>query len=525
MNHLCVSNCEAIKTLALKGWSRRRIARELGLDRETVGRHLGPAKPAIPAVGSEGSPDSKPAIPPSGSEAVSTGVADGEVLPRAPASAAGRRSQCETYRGAIELAAEQGLSAQRIYQDLVSGHAFAGSYTAVKRFVRRLRAKIELPFRRWESDPGEEAQIDFGQGAWVMDGETGKRRRPHLLRVILSHSRKGYSEAIWRQTTEEFIRGLENSFRAFGGVPAKLVVDNLRAAVSRVDWFEPELNPKVREFCTHYGTAMLPTRPAMPRHKGKVESGVKYGQNNALKGRQFASLAAQNLHLQEWERTVADTRLHGTTRRQVGQQFRDVEKPCLRALPAGLFPVFSEGRRSVHRDGHVELLKAYYSVPPEYLGQQVWVRREARLVRIFDERMQPIALHARVDPGRFSTDQTHLHSHKRSSIEKGVAWMLGRSALMGDACGMWTAKMYEVRGVEGIRVLQGFLGLADDHPIGAIERAAQRALDQGAWRLRELKALLAEPSPQLSLGFLESHPLIRNLDAYAHLTPDCFDNS
>jgi hypothetical protein len=157
------------------------------------------------------------------------------------------------------------------------------------------------------------------------------------------------------------------------------------------------------------------------------------------------------------------------------------------------------------------------------LGQQVWVRWEARLVRIFDERMQPIALHARVDPGRFSTDQAHIHSHKRSSIEKGVEWMLSRSALMGDACGTWTAKMYALRGVEGIRVLQGFLGLVDDHPIGAIERASQRALDQGAWRLRELKALLAEPSAQLSMDFLESHPLIRNLDDYAHLTPDCFD--
>ncbi len=506
MNHLCVSTCEAIRTLSAKGWSRRRIARELGIDRETVARHLGPANPAIPPLGSEGTlgagETSNPAIPTAG-------------------SVAGRRSQCEPYRRAIEVAVEQGLSAQRIYQDLVTDSAFGGNYTAVKRFVRRLRPVRELPFRRWESTPGEEAQVDFGQGAWVVD-DTGRRRRPHLLRVILSHSRKGYSEAIWRQTTEEFIRGLENAFRYFGGVPAKLVVDNLRAAVSRVDWYEPELNPKVREFCAHYGTVMLPTRPGMPRHKGKVEAGVKYGQNNALKGREFPCLAAQNLHLAEWERTVADTRLHGTTRRQVGQQFREVEQPRLRALPTGLFPVFSEARRAVHRDGHIELQKAFYSVPPEFLGQQVWVRWEARLVRIFDERMQPIALHARVDPGRFSTDQAHLHSHKRAGIERGVEWMLGRAALMGAACGMWTRKMYEIRGVEGIRVLQGFLGLADDHAIGAIEQAARRALDQGAWRLRELKALLAEPSPQLPLAFLESHPLIRDLEQYAHLTPDCF---
>ena len=524
MNHLCVNTCEAIKALSSKGWSRRRIARELGIDRETVGRHLGRANPAIPAPGPVDATVSNPAIPAPGSgDLPAQGPEANPAIPPT-GSVAGRRSQCEAFRAVIGVGIEQGLSAQRIYQDLVSDHAFAGNYTAVKRFVRRLRPTAELPFRRWESEPGEEAQIDFGQGAWVID-ESGRRRRPHLLRVILSHSRKGYSEAMWRQTTEQFIRGLENAFRSFGGVPAKLVVDNLRAAVKRVDWYEPELNPKVRDFCAHYGTVMLPTRPAMPRHKGKVEAGVKYGQNNALKGREFASLAAQNLHLADWERTVADTRLHGTTRRQVGRQFRGVEQPRLQPLPAGLFPVFSEGRRSVHRDGHIELEKAYYSVPPEYMGLEVWVRWEARLVRIFDDRMKPIALHARADPGGFRTDDAHIHSHKRAWLERGVDWMLGRAAIMGGACGAWTKAMYAVRGVEGIRVLQGFLGLADKHPVGAIEVAAQRALDQGAWRLRELKVLLAQPSPQLPLGFLEVHPLIRNLDDYAELTPDCFDQN
>ena len=133
-------------------------------------------------------------------------------------SRAGRRSLCEVDLAEITLAIEQGLSVLRIYQDLVASHAFAGSYTSVKRFVHCRRASQKLPFRRWKSEPGGEAQIDFGQGASVID-EHGKRRRPHLLRVILSHSRNGYSEVLWRQTTEEFIRGLENDFRSFGGVP------------------------------------------------------------------------------------------------------------------------------------------------------------------------------------------------------------------------------------------------------------------------------------------------------------------
>jgi hypothetical protein len=139
---------------------------------------------------------------------------------------------------------------------------------------------------------------------------------------------------------------LENAFRHFGGVTATVVIDNLKAGVIRADWFDPEINPKLAEFARHYGTVILPTRPAMPRHKGKVEASVKYAQNNAVKGRSFGSLAAQNSFLSEWERNVADTRIHGTTRRQVGKLFAEVEKPALQPLPAGLFPVFEEARRS-----------------------------------------------------------------------------------------------------------------------------------------------------------------------------------
>lgn len=176
--------------------------------------------------------------------------------------------------------------------------------------------------------------MDFGQGNWVL--VDGRRKRPHLFRIVLSHSRNGYSEVVWRQTTESFIRCLENAFRYFGGVPRTLIIDNLLAAVTRADWYDPELNAKVEDFCRHYGTMMLPTRPAMPRHKGKIEAGIKYGQENALRGRSFASLTAQNLALSNWESSVADTRIHGTTRQQVGKVFNDVERAQLLPLPADL---------------------------------------------------------------------------------------------------------------------------------------------------------------------------------------------
>jgi hypothetical protein len=260
----------------------------------------------------------------------------------------------------------------------------------------------------------------------------------------------------------------------------------------------------------------------VPRHKGKIEAGVKYAQENALKGRTFISLAEQNAFLLEWERTVADTRIHGTTRKQVGTLFNEIERPALRALPASLFPMFEEGRRIVHRDGHVEIQRAYYSVPPEYLGHELWVRWEARLVRIFDERMKLIAVHTRRDPGAFSTDPAHIHTHKRRIIERGADWLLTRAGLVGPATGAWARAMYSQRGPAGIRALQGLLLMVEKQAPGKVERACARALEFGTWRLRDLRALIDTQPPQTQFHFVSEHPLIRPLEAYAQLSPDCF---
>ena len=206
MNQLNVSLQHSIVTLAAQGRSARKIARDLNIDRETVGRYLRLAalsKPAIPPHGSDGPTEPNPAIPPTGSKA-------------------GRTSQCAGLSEVIQKGLESGLSAQRIYQDLVIDHCFTGSYDSVKRFVRSLKDEAPIPFRRMECAPGHELQVDFGVGAWIVT--EGKRRRSHLYRGVLSHSRKGYTEATPRQTTESFIRCLENTFRSFGGVPATVVL-------------------------------------------------------------------------------------------------------------------------------------------------------------------------------------------------------------------------------------------------------------------------------------------------------------
>ena len=176
------------------------------------------------------------------------------------------------------------------FRTLLTSMVSTLKYHSVRRFVAKLNQVKPLPFRRIEVAAGEEAQVDFGTGAPIVD-EDGKRRRTHVLRVVLSHSRKAYSESVFRQTTENFIRCIENAFRHFGGVPKTLVPDNLKAAVLNADWYDPELNPKLRSFCEHYGTVLLPTKPRTPRHKGKVERGVDYVQENALERTNVQQLA------------------------------------------------------------------------------------------------------------------------------------------------------------------------------------------------------------------------------------------
>lgn len=146
--------------------------------------------------------------------------------------------------------------------------SFEGSYESVKRYFRKIEECEEVPFRGMEVLPGTECQVDYGTGAWIV-GEDRKRRKTHLFRVVLSNSRKAYSEVTFTQETECFLRALENAFRHFGGVPKTIVIDNLKAGVLKPCVYDPEFNPKLRDFATHYETCILPSRVRTPRHKGK----------------------------------------------------------------------------------------------------------------------------------------------------------------------------------------------------------------------------------------------------------------
>ena len=513
-NILKVSIQTTIYTLADQGWSRRRIARELQVNRETVGRYLRErAKPAISIPGSEAGSfsgaDPKPAIPITGPG----GAAESKPAISITGKTAGRDSLCGPLAETIEAKVLLGLHGRRIHQDLVAEHGFAGSYQSVQRFVRRLKEREPERVWRMECQPGEEAQVDFGLGAPIYDEAHPKGRRSWVFRLVLSHSRKGYSEAVSRQDTETFLRCLENAFRTFGGVPLTLNVDNLKAAVLRADWFDPEINPKLAEFCRHYGTHVMPCRPFTPEHKGKVERGVAYVRNNALKGRRFRSLAEQNQFLAQWESGVADKRIHGTTRKQVAASFEE-ERPHLLPLPAALFPAYQEARRRVHRDSFVALENAYYEAPPEFIGRDVWVRWDGRCVRILNERLEQVAMHTRLEPGQFS--RTLGAGGFSRPVRASCTYWVSRAAVLGEDCQRWAERAVHQRGPEALRSIMGLCGLINQHSGTALNRACARALEGGTVRLKDVRRLLGEKSSaeQGRFQFQESHPLIRDLSAY-----------
>ena len=238
---------------------------------------------------------------------------------------------------------------------------------------------------------------------------------------------------------------------------------------------------------------------------------MKYVSRNALMGKAFGSIAEENEALLYWEANVADLRVHGTTKKQVKVLFQQ-ERPALLSLPATAFPFFHEAKRTVHRDAHVEVDKAYYSVPPEYMGQTVWVRWDAKMVRVLGERLNLIVTHLKHQPGRFRTDPKHVASEKISGVERGASYLLRRISLIGPHSYCWAQTMLERRGIEGVRVLQGLLAMTGKHPADALEKACQSALSHAAFRLQALRELIRRPTRQVEL--IDRHPLIRSMDFY-----------
>jgi len=238
-------------------------------------------------------------------------------------------SACEPHREALEGWLWRGRNAKAIWQDLVDIHGFASDYQSVKRFVRQWRgAQSPEACAVIETAPGEESQVDYGTGPRVRDSHTGPYRRTRRFVLTLGYSRKSVRLLEFRSSAQIGAELHAKAFRRLGGVTRGVVLDNLKEGVLAPDIYDPTLNPLYRDVLAHYGTVALACRVRDPDRQGKVESGVGHAQKTPLKGQPFESLEQAQAYLDHWEEGWADTRIHGTTKRQVAAMLGE-EKPSL----------------------------------------------------------------------------------------------------------------------------------------------------------------------------------------------------
>ena len=503
-----------IQTLLERGATQREIARITGVDRKTIRRFQRMATRARQANAAE-APEGQtpPPWPPAPSaarvahadggcasacepnersgSANSPGVATGSEAPegqtppaRPPAAGRGCVSACEPHRNWIEAQVGLGRNAVAIYQDLVELHAFSAAYNSVKRFVAKLKARAPERFDVLEFLPGEEAQVDYGQGALTLAG-AGKYRRPYLFVMTLKFSGKSFRKVVWKTSQEIWARLHEEAFRALG-CPAYVVLDNLKEGVIRPDIYAPELNPVYAAMLAHYAVVADPCRVGDPNRKGTVENAIQHTQSTALKGRRFDSIEAQNTWLSHWEERWAALRIHGRKKRQVLEMYRE-EQPHLRALPVQGFRYFTQGTRTVDDGGLVQVDSAYYAALPAAPHSEVTVRIYEHDIEILNASGYLLRRHEKATrKGSFKIEpQDRIFNPSRET-----ARLLAKAQRIGPRTAEFARELFARLGRPGHRALYGVANLARAYTCADIEAVCARLLDAQIFSYASVKRAL-----------------------------------
>jgi transposase len=529
---------QQVLALGRLGWSLRRIQQATHVRRETASAYLkaagiavrlpsgwgrcepkpanevitdsGAAKSAIPVIPDpldrNCNPNAKNLSNKGKAKATSKPANENEVI----TDSAVVTSACEPYREAIDLGLSRGRNAMAIWQDLVSEYGFASSYQSVQRFVRKRRG-TQTPEARVVivTAAGQEAQVDYGTGPMVRDPESRKYRRTRLFVMTLGCSRKSVRLLTFRSSSRIWAELHERAFRRLGGATRIVVLDNLREGVLVPDIYDPTLNPLYRDVLAHYGAVAMPCRIQDPDRKGKVESGVGHAQKTPLKGLRFETLEEAQAHLDHWEQRWADTRIHGTTKRQVAAMFAE-EKPTLLPLPLEPFRYYQYGERIVHLDGCVEVEAAYYGAPPGWIGRVLRVQWDELYVRLLDPKTgQLLREHVRQKRGWYRIKEDD-HPKRTPLRTSQLLWRAGRA---GSHIGALCDAIHHQQGEVGVRRILGVLSLAKKYGTAAVDEACAAALDMGVQEYRFVRRYL-ERCPQAPLSLQQVDPLIRELVQY-----------
>jgi hypothetical protein len=291
-------------------------------------------------------------------------------------------------------------------------------------------------------------------------------------------------------------------------------LDNLKAGVLAAYLFGPELNRVYESYAHHAGFIPVPCLPRTPEHKGKVESGVKYTQNNALKGMRFDSLDAQNTHLRRWNLTVAFPRKHGTTKQIVSKSFAE-ESPVLRALPSEAFVFFKIGKYRVHPDAFIEVDSSYYMAPSSLIGQDIDVHWNASAVELrYQNKL--IVIHPKVFPGVFQRAPGLVPKTKTMTEEEYLQGLFSFCKDIGPECHAWAEKVWNDRRQLGLRTISGIKCLKKTHSAKAINEACSKALSINSINFHAVQTLCEVESAEKGER-VAKHEVIRDPSYYQQI--------
>ncbi len=430
-------------------------------------------------------------------------------------------SSIASYRDEIERWLEQGLRPRIIFQKLNARAGFTASESAVYRLCQKIKASQPPEvFVRIETAPGEVAQVDFGEVRPLVDPLTQSLRRTWVFTMVLAWSRHQYVEFVFDQTLMTWLLCHQHAFEFFQGVPKRIVLDNLKAAIIRAytQDQDAEVTRAYAECAEHYGFLIDPCLPKHPHHKGKVErGGVYYVQQSLVPLLEpNRSLTEANVQARQWVLAKAGLRIHGTTHQVPLTRFAQTEQPALLPLPRTAYDPGIWKQVKLHRDGHVVFEKAFYSAPCRFVGQTLWLRAGLREIRLFSDDFQLITTHARAtQAGQRLTQLDHLPPEKIRGLTASRESCRAEAAGIGSATTQVIDELLESRPIDKLRTALRILHLAETYSPARLEAACARGVAFGDVSLVTLKRILAEGLDLLTLPL----PLLPRDESFVFVRP------
>jgi len=463
-----------------QGGSIKSIERSLGFDRKTIRKYVKWAQ-NVGVQRGESFPGEAELI------ARIRALTDSSLLRETPV-----RDLISPHQDWIEGVIKDPLvTAKQVWRLFREEKGIGVSYCTMKRYLRaRFQFGAPEVTVRIEVEAGSQAQVDLGYAGMMVDPLTGKLRRAWAFIMTLSYSRHRFVRFIFRQDIKNWIDCHIRAFEFFGGVPASIVLDNLKAGVTKADLYDPMLNRAYGELERYYGFVADPAKAGKPKHKGKVERGVPVVRKHLLAGRSFRDIDEANQRALRWCREEIGLEVHGTTKRKPFEVFQTEEARHLRALPSESFECPQWKKCTVHPDHHIVFDRSYYSLPTRWIGKEVWARGTRRLVQIFCNE-ELIKTHVRAEqPGTWVTDLTDYPPEKLAYLMPTPTYCRKKASQIGPHTEALIQEILKEHAMKNLRKAQALLRLAEKHGPLSMEAAARRALFFGNFGYRSIKTIL-----------------------------------